>query len=152
MEFKKHQMMPGIKKMMQHPEISMEFGDKLDEAKKILASLEALLIKHAGRVKRCSEDPNDSEDKALRGVSEIAYMGFLTTHIKRLNDLIENLGNTEMNMLMHEWVQDYIKEEVKRVGPTIDDVRKKMKDLEKELGMTPDEIIAEVQKGFRKET
>lgn len=152
MQFKKHQMMPGIRKMMQHPVISMELGDKLDEARDILAKLEALIIKHAGRVEKCSKDPSDSEDKALRGISEFVYIGFLTTHIKRINDFIESLGNVKMNMLMHECVQDYIKEEVKRVGPTIDDVRKRMKDLEKELGMTQDEIIAEAQKGFKKET
>jgi hypothetical protein len=150
-KFKKHQMRPGINKMMGIKEINIELGDLLEKPKKLFDEVWDLLGEHRDRMKKLADkDPSfpykDDETRLLRGMAEFCYLGYIVSHIKKLDEFLEQMCDTKQNMLMNECVHDYIKDETKKLGPSIDDIRRKMKEIEKETGMTPEQLEAEFRR------
>jgi hypothetical protein len=131
MEFEKHHIMPTVKRVMEDPKLSEELLDKLEYAGKIIYGIDNLITMYAARVKKLSQDVDSDKGDMLKIFSEMAFIGYITTHIKRIDKLIEELGYVKMNMRSYECFQDYAKKE--------------MSNIEKELGITP-EMKAEIIK------
>ncbi len=144
MEFKKSEMMPLVRRMMKNPFLSTELLDQLRKPKVLFDSFEELVRAHMVNVRKISEKKID-QDSGLRGLKEMAYLGYITKRIKMLDKMVEELGYFKENLLLDECVTDWIDEEVKKSGPTIDDVKRKLKEIQDELGMTAEQM----QKGSK---
>lgn len=124
MEFTKNQLIPVIKQMMQYPKIVNELCNKQQEAHKIFKNLEQLILEHFERIKRYSneitqrkgksfEGTKEEQERILTNVSELAYIGYIANKIKEIDDLLAKSPGINRSMLIDEYVEEYIKDEIR---------------------------------------
>jgi len=117
MEFRKHHIKPGVKKMLEVQKFNDELADLLDDARKAIYAVEFLVAHHQDRVRclhhRSPEDGEEYELALLNGIKEFAYLGYITKRIKNIDKMIVAMGHSDQNMLMFECVEDLWKEEKK---------------------------------------
>ena len=142
----KQQLMPTIAEMMSNAVLAEELASQLEKVEKVFQDLDTIIHVHLMTIRELSKKTT-TENKGdrlllLKSVKEMAYEGYIARRLSHFTDIFKYMDQLEQVLLMDECVRQHLSDLSDKLGnPTVEEAKRRMREIEEELGRTPEQML-----------